>query len=342
MGFRQRVTSVSLFLPCLFLLVVVAAGASLFLGSANLSPRQVLLSIQQVIGGQPIDETAARIVMEIRLPRILLALVTGAGMGLAGLAAQTLFRNPLASPYVLGVSNGSAVGAVIAMLWTRNALGYASVPVLSVAGGMVVSATVFAMARRSSQFGHSLLLAGIAISAFCSALTAGALYLAGERLQSVVFWLMGGFWQATWRDVWIVTPVTTIATVCLIALGPAMNVALAGERSATDLGLDVRRFQVMLLVLVCVTTSAAVAVSGVIGFVGLIVPHLLRLLIGADHRGLVPASAAGGSLLLLVADTLARTVAAPAEVPVGIITALVGAPVFLWLLHQRAGKGIGP
>ncbi len=147
------------------------------------------------------------------MPRIILAVAIGAGMGLAGLASQTLFRNPLASPYVLGVSNGAAVGAVVAMLLAGKSLGYGGVPAMSVFGGFVVSAIVFTMARRSSHFGHSLLLAGIAISAFCSALTAAALYLAGERLQTLVFWLMGGLWQATWRDVLLVAPVTVAATV---------------------------------------------------------------------------------------------------------------------------------
>jgi len=291
------------------------------------------------VRGQASDETAARIVLGIRLPRIILALAIGSGMGLAGLAAQTLFRNPLASPYVLGVSNGAAVGAVVAMLLAGRSIGYAAVPSMSVAGGLVVSAAVFTLARRSDHFGHSLLLAGIAISAFCSALTAAALYLAGERLQTLVFWLMGGLWQATWRDVLLVLPVSAVVLIGILVLAPAMNVALAGERSAADLGVNVRRLQITLLLMICLSTATAVAVSGVIGFVGLIVPHLLRLLVGADHRGLVPASALGGALLLLAADTLARTLAAPAEVPVGIITALVGAPIFLWLLRRRAIRG---
>jgi iron complex transport system permease protein len=326
-------------LPLLLAGVALAALVALLLGGAGLSPSRALAALWDGMRGQSSDPLAARIVLDIRLPRIVLALSIGAGMGLAGLAAQTLFRNPLASPYVLGVSNGAAVGAVVGMLLVGKALAYATVPVLSVAGGLAVSAAVFALARRSDRFGHSLLLAGIAISAFCSALTAAALYLAGERLQTLVFWLMGGLWQATWRDVLLMLPTTAVALLALTLLAPAMNVALVGERSAADLGVHVRRFQVLLLLVICVTTAIAVAVSGVIGFVGLIVPHLLRMLVGADHRGLVPASAAGGALLLLIADTLARTVAAPAEIPVGIITALVGAPVFLWFLQRRASRG---
>ncbi len=339
MAHQRRMLPVRLFLPVLLAGVLVTMAVALLVGSADLSPGQALATLWQVLRGQPHDDSVVQIVVGIRLPRIILAVIIGAGMGLAGLASQTLFRNPLASPYVLGVSNGAAVGAVVAMLLVGRSLGYGSVPAVSVFGGCVVSAIVFAMARRSSQFGQSLLLAGIAISAFCSALTAAALYLAGERLQTLVFWLMGGLWQAAWRDVLLVAPVTVAALVGLIAIAPAMNVALVGERSATDLGVNVRRFQVILLIVVSVTTSVAVAVSGVIGFVGLIVPHQLRMTVGADHRGLVPASAAGGAILLLVADTLARTVAAPAEVPVGIVTALIGAPVFLWLLRRRTGYG---
>jgi iron complex transport system permease protein len=226
------------------------------------------------------------------------------------------------------------------MLLVGKAVGFSVVPLFSVACGLLVTAAVFFLARRGGNFGNSLLLAGIAISAFCSALTAGALYLAGERLQTLVFWLMGGLWQATWRDVMVAVPVLGAAFVCLTALAPAMNVALVGERSAGDLGVHVPRLQRWLLLVVAVTTSVAVSLTGVIGFIGLVVPHLLRLAVGADHRGLVPASALGGALLLLLADTLARTLAAPAEVPVGILTALVGAPVFLWLLQRRSAGRI--
>lgn len=324
--------------PLLLAALPVAAAGALLVGDSRVAPRRVVAALWPGSAEAPSDEVAARIVLDIRLPRIALAICIGAGMGLAGLAAQTLFRNPLASPYVLGVSNGAAVGAAVAML-AGNWLGRAGVPLLSVAGGLAVSALVYALARRSSRFGHTLLLAGIALGAFCSALTAVALYLAGERLQTLVFWLMGGLWQATWHDVLLMLPATTLALVALTVLAPALNVALFGERSAGDLGVNVRRLQSTLLIVIAVTTALGVAVSGVIGFVGLIVPHLLRLLCGADHRRLVPATAAGGGLLLLCADTLARTAAAPAEVPVGIVTALLGAPVFLVVLLRRVERG---
>lgn len=319
--------------------LVLAAGVALVVGGADLAVGQVFSTLAEFFRGGSPKGTTAHILWEIRIPRILLAVALGSSMGLAGLAAQTLFRNPLASPYVLGVSNGSAVGAVVAMLLLAKTFGFAAVPALSLLTGLGVGALVFVLARRSDQFGHALLLAGVAVSAFCSALTAGALYLAGERLQTLVFWLMGGLWLASWREVLLMVPVSALALVELMILAPTMNVALVGERSAGDLGVPVRRFQIILLVTICLSTAVAVAVSGVIGFVGLIVPHFLRLLAGADHRVLVPASALGGALLLLVADTLARKAAAPAEVPVGILTALVGAPVFLWFLARRTAGG---
>lgn len=320
----------------LVLAAAIAAVVAMMVGSVGISPGEVWKQIASALAGDTGHDAKATILLNTRLPRLILALAVGAAMGLAGLAAQTLFRNPLASPYVMGVSNGAAVGAVVAMLLVGKAIGYAAVPAFSVAGGLLVTAVVLALARKGQHFGQSLLLAGIAISAFGSAITAAALYLAGERLQTLVFWLMGGLWQATWRDVAIMVPVTAVCLIALILLAPAMNVALTGERSAGDLGVNVRRLQRTLLILVACATSVAVSLTGVIGFVGLIVPHLLRLLTGADHRHLVPASALGGALLLLIADTLARTLAAPAEVPVGILTALLGAPIFLWLLQRRA------
>ena len=316
---------------------LLATVVALMVGGASIPLEEVLRSCWQAASGQPTDDATARIILATRLPRIVLALAVGAAMGLAGLASQTLFRNPLASPYVMGVSSGAAVGAVFGMLLVGKLIGFAGVPALSVASGLAVTGGVFLLARRGHHFGQSLLLAGIAVSAFCSALTAAALYLAGERLQTLVFWLMGGMWQATWRDV-LMAPVTAACLAASLFLAPAMDVALVGDRSARDLGVNVRRLQNWLLVLVAVATSVAVSLTGVIGFIGLIVPHLLRLVIGAGHRSLVPTCAAGGALLLLVADTLARTVVAPAEVPVGILTALVGAPVFLWLLQRR---GVG-
>ena len=323
--------------PALLFGLVGVAVLALGVGSVAIAPAEILRSLV----GQSGSEVTSRILLGSRLPRVLLAGVVGGALALAGLASQTLFRNPLASPSVIGVSNGAALGAVAGALLSGGAgwLGHGVCTALSVAGGLAVTAAVFVLGKRWRYFGHALLLAGIAIAALCSALTTAALYLAGERLPSVVFWLMGGLWQGTWRDVWLVAPVMAAGLALVLAWSRALNVALLGERSAGDLGLDLPRLQRRLLVLIAVLTSVAVSVSGVIGFIGLIVPHLIRLVTGADHRRLIVPTVAGGAVLLIVADAGARTLAAPAEIPVGIFTAVAGAPVFLWLLQRRRPAG---
>ncbi len=314
----------------LFIALLGVAVIAFGVGSVYIPAGEVAGRLFRAACGRAKGDTADQILLTVRLPRIVLASSVGAALALSGLAAQTLFRNPLATPSIIGVSNGAALGAVTAML-----AGIAA-PLGSFAAGLAVTALVFTLGRRGTFFGQSLLLAGIAIAALCSALTTGAFYLAGERLPAVIFWLMGGLWQANGRAALVMLPVALGALVTMVALARSLNVALVGETSARDLGVNVPRLQYTLLLLIAVTASAAVSLTGVIGFIGLIVPHLLRLAVGGDHRRLVPVTALGGALLLLTADTLARTLAAPAEIPVGILTALVGAPVFLWLLRRRA------
>ncbi len=337
-------------LPVLFCATVALTACSLFVGSAKLSPSQTLAALVHPYANSSIDalnaDTAAanarQIIWSVRLPRVLLTFVVGAGLSLAGLAAQTLFLNPLATPYVLGVSNGAAVGAVFAALggaWLGLSLEKFAVPLFSVAGGIAVGLFAYVSARRATRFGAALLLSGVAVSAFCSALTAFALYVADERLQILVFWLMGGFWNASWSSVLLTTPCVAAAYFVLYRNAPALNVLLAGERAALDLGVNSRRLQKILLAVMSIVAAICVAVSGVIGFVGLVVPHTGRLVVGADHRRLIPVAAIGGAALLLAADMLARTVDAPAEVPVGAFTAFIGAPVFLRMLRRRANMG---
>jgi iron complex transport system permease protein len=323
--------------PALLLGLLVVGVLALGVGSVSISPGEVVRGLT----GRSENEVTSRILLGSRLPRVLLAGMVGGALALAGLASQTLFRNPLASPSVIGVSNGAALGAVAGVILggRSSGLGYGLCTVLSVVGGLVVTAAVFVLGRRGRYFGHALLLAGIAIAALCSALTTAALYLAGERLPGVVFWLMGGLWQATWREVWLLTPELVVCLALMLVWSRALNVALLGERSAVDLGLDLLGLQRRLLVLIAVLVSVAVSVSGVIGFIGLIVPHLVRLVTGADHRRLIMPTVAGGAILLILADTGARTLAAPAEIPVGIFTAVLGAPAFLWLLQRRRPAG---
>lgn len=327
--------------PALLLALLAATVVALCVGSVPIPARDVFTQFGRALLGQSDGDVTGRILLGTRLPRVLLAASVGGALALAGLSAQTLFRNPLASPSVIGVSNGAALGAVTGALlgarlggWgTECALG------LSLIGGLGVTVLVFALGQRGRYFGHALLLAGIALAALASALTTAALYLAGERLPGIVFWLMGGLWQANWAAVGFALPAALAGLGALRLWARDLNVALLGERSARDLGLDLPRLQRRLLVHLALLTSIAVSVSGVIGFIGLIVPHLLRLLVGADHRRLALPTALGGATLLVLADTVARTLAAPAEIPVGIFTAVTGAPVFLWLLQRRRPVG---
>ncbi len=310
---------------------------ALAVGSVSIAPGEVAARCFDALRGRARGDALDRIILDARLPRVLLAAAVGSALALAGLAAQNLFRNPLAGPHVIGVSSGAALGAVAAMLFA-GAAGWA-VAFWSMAGGLAVGAAVFFLARTGRQWGYSLLLAGIALGTLCSALTTGALYIAGERLQTIIFWLMGGFWRANWSEARVMLPLAVAAAVALRLMAPAMNVAVLGERSAEDTGVNVRRLQFGLLAVAVVPTSVAVSLAGVIGFVGLIAPHMVRLIIGNDHRALVPGCAFAGALLLAGADAVARTAAAPAEIPVGLITAILGAPLFLWLLLRRAGEG---
>jgi iron complex transport system permease protein len=284
-------------------------------------------------------DTASTIILHARLPRIILALLTGGALSLAGVASQALFRNPLASPYVIGVSNGAALGAV-AGIYLTGLLGFYSVPLFSVAAGILVMIFILYVAGNKADFSNCLLLTGIALNAFCSALTAAVLFMSHERLQGIVFWLMGGLWKAGWNGVWMLLAVVIARFCILYILAPELNLLLLGERSAGETGVNVLRTQRIVVVVIAVMSAICISLTGVIGFVGLLVPHIFRILFGADHRKLLPAAFLGGGMFMLVADTLARTIAAPQEIPVGIITSLAGAPFFMWLLlnKQRSWK----
>lgn len=310
------------------------------IGSVKIHPFEVLKRIILALTRNSPHDTTDQILFYARLPRLILAGSVGAALAVAGLASQTLFRNPLATPSIIGVSSGSALGAVLCfILLGRSAFVTSAImPIFSIGAGLIVTAIVFGLSNRGSFFGHSLLLAGIAISSICSAIMTALLYIAGERLQAIIFWLMGGLWQANWQSALTMLPVSLVSFLILFILAPSMNVSLVGERSAHDLGLNLRRLQRILLAVIAVATAVAVSLTGVIGFIGLVVPHLLRLVTGADHRRLLPATAIGGATLLIISDTLARSLASPAEIPVGILTSLVGAPVFLWLLNKQTKK----
>lgn len=282
----------------------------------------------------PVRDLHATIVLTVRLPRIALAAVVGFALAAAGVVMQGFFRNPMADPSIIGVSSGAAVGAVFAMVAPL------ALPLgVGVRGAAFVGAllTAFAVYLIATEGGRTpvatLLLAGVAIQTFLGAVVSYLLLHSGESMRRVVYWLMGHLDNATWSEVAVTTAIVPPLVVVLYLYAEDLNVLLVGEDDARSLGIEVERTKQVLLATASVVTAAAVAVAGVIGFVGLIVPHALRLVVGPDHRVLLPASAFAGASFLVATDTIAR--AGATELPVGIVTAALGAPFFLYLLRDR-------
>lgn len=287
------------------------------------------------------------ILFQIRLPRVLLATLVGAALALSGATLQGLFRNPMACPFVLGISSGAALGAVCAMVWgsglnflnlpvSLGFLGIRAVPILAFAGALGTSVLVYSLARvKGSVPLATLLLAGIALSSILSAVVSMILVFSEKSVSNVVFWLMGGLSRSDWSGIGLILPYFLIGVIANVVYARDLNAMLLGEETSKHLGIEVERVKRHLLCATSLLTAAAVSVSGIIGFVGLIVPHIVRLIIGPDHRLLVPMAALAGAIFLTTADTLARTVIQPAEIPVGAITALFGGPFFIFLLRRR-------
>ncbi len=324
----------------LLLLVAVAVALSIAVGSVFIPPAD----LWRVLTGQPPDviSQAATIILTLRLPRTVLILLTGGALGISGVTYQGIFRNPLADPYLIGLASGAGLGAVTAMSihWSYNLLGMFSVPAAAFTGALATVFVVYFMARVGKIVPTTnLILAGVAVSLFASALTSFLMLRSNGELHRAIAWLLGGSLQAGWQPVLALLPFLLPALAGLLLSGHALNLLQFGDDQAAQLGLNVTRVRVLLLAAASLATSAAVAFSGIIGFVGLIVPHSLRLLFGPDHRRLMPLAFLGGAGILLLADVLARLVLAPQELPVGIVTTLVGAPFFLWVLRSARQKG---
>ena len=275
--------------------------------------------------------------MNIRLPRVLLAATIGAALSVAGVAMQGVFRNPMASPSILGISSGAAFGASLAIvLGASFAAGEFAIPAMAFVFCVGTMLLVYAISRSGGYVPvETLLLAGIAVGAFFSALVSFMQFLAGDKLEGLVFWLMGGLGKADWDQLWIALPLIAIGSFAIWYYSRELNALTIGEDHATSLGVDTQRVMLTMIVITSIVVAAAVSFSGVIGFVGLVVPHIIRILVGPDHRILVPASVLAGGCLLVITDALARTLMAPTEIPVGIITAMLGAPFFVYLLRRR-------
>jgi len=283
------------------------------------------------------------IVLQIRLVRVVLACLVGAALALSGTIMQALFQNPMADPYLLGISAGASLGAVAAMTmgieFTAGGMGATSV--LAFVGGLAIAAVVYALSVHSGRV-HTgtLLLTGIALGSLVASLTSLMIILHDRDVHGVLFWLMGGLTGRRWIHVAALLPQVVLCAGVGIALSRTLNVLLMGDEQASNLGVNVGSLKKLLLALASLSAAGAVAVSGLIGFVGLIVPHLCRLWVGSDHRRLIPLSLVVGALLLVGADAAARVVVAPSELPLGIITSALGCPFFLYLLRRHGPRGM--
>jgi iron complex transport system permease protein len=323
-------------LPVLAAALLVTVVMSIAIGQVWIAPQQIAAMLANLV--VPVthtwSEADAIIVFQIRFPRTFMALLVGAGLAVAGVAMQALFKNPLADPYVLGASSGAGFGA--ALIISLGVLGAIYIPVAAFAGALIATFTVYALSMIGPRSSVTLLLlSGIAIGTFFSALISYLMFVAGQNLTALVFWLMGGLWASTWQYVEITFPVILVGTIILYAYARDLNLMLSGEESAQHLGVAVENLKRILLVTVSFIVGVTVAFCGIIGFVGLIVPHVVRTFTGPDHKALIPASALFGGILLIWADIVARSAIPGEEMPVGIITALLGAPFFLYLVRSR-------
>lgn len=303
---------------------------SLALGDVPLSFRDVLGTL--VGGGDALTRT---VLWNIRVPRTLVGLSVGAALGASGVVMQAFFRNPLASPGLLGVSSGGALGAVAALALGFGGTLYA-VPVASIVGAFLATGAVLLLARKGASVEH-LLLAGVALNALFGAGTSALIALSAVDVQAsgqILFWLMGGIENRTWEHVAMALPGILLSTVFVLPLGRSLNLLALGERGAQSLGVDVKRLRWQIIVLSTILTALATAVAGVVGFVGLVVPHVARLLLGPDHRRLLPVSVVGGAILVLACDVPTRFL--PGGLRLGVVTALVGGPFLLGLLRRRS------
>nr|WP_307853739.1 iron ABC transporter permease [Streptomyces sp. RG38] len=329
----------------LVVLLLASVTAGLAIGSVRVPPGQVWGIVTHALGadwGVP-DWTRARetIVLDVRAPRVVLGAVTGAGLAVVGTALQALVRNPLAEPYLLGVSSGASLGAVAVIVFGVSLFGPASLPVSAFAGALGALVLVYATARTGGRITSvRLVLSGVAIAAVLTAVLNLLLLTSdrGHEARHVLAWTLGGLGGVDWGTLALPSAALLVGVGVLLTQARNLNLLLAGEEAATTMGLDVARFRARMFVLLSLVTGVLVAAAGPIGFVGLMLPHVVRLLVGGDHRRVLPTAALAGAVFLVWADIAARTVAAPMEIPVGVLTALCGGPFFLWLLRRDARR----
>jgi heme transport system permease protein len=337
--------SASWLFPILIVILLVSAVASIGIGAVEIAPRQVIAIIGNHLGlhlDVAYTQQQDAVVWSIRLPRVLLGMLVGSALASSGAALQGLFRNPLADPGLIGVSSGAAFGAVIALGLGINWFGLGTTPIFAFVGGFVTAMLAYLIARHNGRTEVvTLVLAGIALNTFAGAGTSLVTFVANDaQLRAIIFWSLGSLGNATWRSLATVAPFILIGLLASLRWGGNLNLLTLGEREARHLGLESERFRFVVIFMTSLMTGASVAAAGIISFVGLIIPHVMRLVCGPDHRILIPASAIGGAILLVQADLIARTIVAPLELPLGVLTALIGGP-FLLVLMLRARRSAG-
>lgn len=325
----------ALFISLLFL--AVAITLSIAIGSVFI-PLNQLWNVLHGGGSAALQS----IIWQIRMPRTALVILTGAALSVSGASYQGLFRNPLADPYLIGVASGAGLGAVIAMSFQPSFTfwGLMTIPLAAFTSALLTVFVVYFLARIGRTIPTTnLILAGVAVSSFATSLTSFLMLRSTDEIRRALGWMMGGSFQTGWMSVFVILPCIALGAAFLLFNGHALNLLQFGDEQARQLGLNVNHARTRILISASLVTAAGVAFSGIIGFLGLIVPHLIRLWFGADYRKILPLSLLNGASILLLVDILARVLLAPQEIPLGIITALAGAPFFLWVLRRSKNQG---
>jgi iron complex transport system permease protein len=332
-------------IPLFALAAVISIIGGLCVGAFPVGFPELLSAVG--LSDKPLDDATTAVLYAIRAPRVFAAFCVGAALAAGGAAMQSLFRNPLADPGLLGVSSGAALAAVSVIVLGERVMHIVPphfrpwlLPIAAFLGGLAATVVVYRLAAREGiTLVGTLLLAGIAINALTAAGIGMLVFIADEQqLRTLIFWTMGGFGAVTWTAILPALAILAIAVPTLLPTAHLLDALALGEREAGHIGVDVERLKRRLVAQVALAVGAGVAISGTVGFVGLIAPHIVRLLLGPAHRTLLPAAALFGGAFLVLADALARTIVSPAELPIGILTALVGGPFFLWLLAGRAAR----
>ncbi|MFV9510971.1 FecCD family ABC transporter permease [Tepidibacillus sp. LV47] len=339
--------NLALIIGSLFLLLFFSIFASLFVGSVHLDfVSTVKILVNQLPGIELAPDweiSDEMIIINLRLPRIILASLVGAMLSISGVAFQGVLRNPLADPYILGVSSGAALGAASTLIFVPDLslFGHFTLPIFAFLGAMMALGFVVLLAKRQYYRGsETLILAGVIVQSLMGAVLSFLITISDNKLQSIIFWLMGSLANHDWTDILVLIPYFLFGTIFLLFQYKDLNVLALGENAATYLGMEVGKQKVRILTIASLLAASAISIVGIIGFVGLIIPHILRVLFGANHRILLPVSVLAGSVFLILTDTLARTMIPSSEIPIGVLTAFLGAPFFAYLFYKnRNGRG---